>query len=122
MTDRLIHAPGPEFVPAPGAEFGAPDPETIEQDGHTLTAWFISDAPRHPVQALLDAIRQTGTNAALGIIAGPGGEVAVSIAAYRDVLLESTPDPVKINREALALFGRCALRAAADPTLWGEDQ
>lgn len=122
MSDRLIHAPGPEYVPAPGSEFGAPDPEIIDNEGRTLTAWFISAPPRDPVQALLDAIRQTGTDTALGIIAGPGGEVAVSIAAYRDVLLENPPEPVKVNRETLALFGRCALRAAADPTLWEENK
>lgn len=40
MSDRLIHAPGPEYVP---------DPEIIENEGHTVTAWFISDPPRHPV-------------------------------------------------------------------------
>lgn len=122
MSDRLIHAPGPEYVPAPGSEFGAPDPETIENEGRTVTAWFISDPPRHPVQALIDAIRQTGTDAAMGIVAGPDGEVAVSIATYRDVLMENYPEPVKVNREALALFGRCCLRAAADPTLWEENK
>ena len=122
MSDRLIHAPGPEYVPAAGSEFGAPEPEIIEREGRTVTAWFISDPPRHPVQALIDAIRQTGNDAALGIVAGPSGEVAVSIAAYRDVLLETTPEPVRVNRETLALFGRCALRAAADPTLWEENK
>ena len=122
MSDRLIHTPSPEYVPAAGSEFGAPDPETVEREGRTVTAWFISEPPRHPVQALIDAICQTGTDAALGIVAGPGGEVAVSVAAYRDVLLENPPEPVRVNRETLALFGRCALRAAADPTLWEENK
>lgn len=123
MTEHTIHTPSLEYLPAGGAQFGAPAPDTVtEENLGTVSAWFIApEASSDPAGLLARAVTGDDTCVAAAVMVGSGrGAIHVSTAAQ--VLGRDDSRPVEIDRETMALIGRCALRAAADDDLWKSEE